>query len=494
MIQSKRVKKTFYSTSIGLIFTAFLIITAHAEDCEDGRLYFRQALALPDKAGDISSFFEKESLYRKAIELCPEFAEAYHNLGDVYQRLGRFAEAIANFSRAAELNSNVPQPCFGLGDTYFKAGNYREAVEWYDRGLKLAPNDALGLERKKLASTLLEEKVIPQDKIVEELGRMTIRSVGEVVKMTFGSDSKLGLIPFDVGKYEIRDDARPQLNELGKALQSPELSQYMFQISGHTDSRGSDALNLELSIKRAMAVKKYLMDEFQIPEARLTVKGYGKHKLIAPGNDEASHAVNRRVEIERIGKNDGNHSSSLPKTRDNAQITLDVGFLYQNHILNRRELIKAEGTTILRTGKDPYQVFFRPYQDCYAYLLQKDSDGKWHRLFPEKDSDYNKNPVKANRDYWVPGFERGFLPEGKAGEESIYILAASWQIDELESSKVLLAEVVVPITGNMHTRGVKHIGKPEGAKGTGKEFEYSNIISQVQGQGGLIQSVSFTHR
>jgi hypothetical protein len=241
-------------------------------------------------------------------------------------------------------------------------------------------------------------------------------------------------------------------------------------------------------------VKKYLTESFRIPGDRLTVNGYGKYNPIALGTDEASHAMNRRVEIKRLDKGGSKNSSAVPEPSDKEKIALDLGFLYRDGKVDRRVIIRSDGSTVLRTGKDPYQIFFRPHQDCYVYLLQKDSDGKWHLLFPGKKPDSKKNPVAGKKDYWVPGFDEGFLLAGNKGEETIYLLASNWKIAGLESSGPLQPEIVVPITRSFQVRGVSHIGTPRVAQVGSRVSNYDEIISQVEGQGGLIRAISFKHQ
>jgi outer membrane protein OmpA-like peptidoglycan-associated protein len=76
-------------------------------------------------------------------------------------------------------------------------------------------------------------------------------------------------------------------------------SEYNLSISGHTDSMGDDAKNMELSGKRADAVKKYLTDKGIQPD-RLTARGYGETVPVADNNTAAGRAKNRRVEFKVI--------------------------------------------------------------------------------------------------------------------------------------------------------------------------------------------------
>ncbi|HVU56074.1 MAG TPA: DUF5723 family protein [Puia sp.] len=67
-------------------------------------------------------------------------------------------------------------------------------------------------------------------------------------------------------------------------------------IQGHTDSEGTDARNAALSVRRAMAVKKYLVSH-GIAEGRLETHGYGAHRPIASNETAEGMAQNRRVEM-----------------------------------------------------------------------------------------------------------------------------------------------------------------------------------------------------
>ena len=67
-------------------------------------------------------------------------------------------------------------------------------------------------------------------------------------------------------------------------------------VSGHTDDIGSDAFNLDLSLNRAGGVADYLITK-GIDPARIKTVGFGKQTPLAKGSDEATRAINRRVEI-----------------------------------------------------------------------------------------------------------------------------------------------------------------------------------------------------
>ena len=66
-------------------------------------------------------------------------------------------------------------------------------------------------------------------------------------------------------------------------------------IEGHTDAKGGDGYNQNLSELRARAVQRYLIEHFGIAESRLMARGFGKTRLLDPAHPE--DGVNRRVQV-----------------------------------------------------------------------------------------------------------------------------------------------------------------------------------------------------
>jgi len=99
---------------------------------------------------------------------------------------------------------------------------------------------------------------------------------------------------FDTNSDRIAPKYYTELNKLGEALTRLPST---VEISGHTDSVGSDQANQLLSERRALSIKRYLEQHFSLPEERLITKGYGESRPIATNNTEAGRRQNRRIEV-----------------------------------------------------------------------------------------------------------------------------------------------------------------------------------------------------
>jgi outer membrane protein OmpA-like peptidoglycan-associated protein len=104
-------------------------------------------------------------------------------------------------------------------------------------------------------------------------------------------------ILFDVDSDRIRPESAATIKMIASGLQSNSGSNFV--IEGHTDSTGDAAHNMDLSQRRAEAVKSVLVSQFGIDGARLSTKGFGATRPVATNNTPQGRAENRRVEFVR---------------------------------------------------------------------------------------------------------------------------------------------------------------------------------------------------
>ncbi len=114
-------------------------------------------------------------------------------------------------------------------------------------------------------------------------------------KIAVGSKIVLNNIFFDFNKASLRENSIAELNRLVKMMEKN--TSLKIQISGHTDSVGSDSYNQDLSERRASSVVKYLIAS-GIEARRLKYKGYGESQPISDNSTEEGRQMNRRTEFE----------------------------------------------------------------------------------------------------------------------------------------------------------------------------------------------------
>jgi len=103
---------------------------------------------------------------------------------------------------------------------------------------------------------------------------------------------------FDFDKSAIRPDASAKLDDLAGKIRGVNLEVVI--VIGHTDSVGNDAYNMKLSVRRAEAVKAYLVGK-GIAANRVYTEGKGERQPIATNKTKEGRQKNRRAEIEIDG-------------------------------------------------------------------------------------------------------------------------------------------------------------------------------------------------
>ncbi|WP_343231011.1 outer membrane protein OmpA [Variovorax sp. WS11] len=112
-------------------------------------------------------------------------------------------------------------------------------------------------------------------------------------KVTFAADAF-----FDFDKSVLKPEGRAKLDDLVSKIRDVNLE--VIIAVGHTDSIGTDGYNQRLSVRRAEAVKAYLVSK-GIERNRVYTEGKGEKQPVADNRTKEGRAKNRRVEIEVVG-------------------------------------------------------------------------------------------------------------------------------------------------------------------------------------------------
>ena len=143
--------------------------------------------------------------------------------------------------------------------------------------------------RKIAAEQAEREKQELRDKLAEQLNKVL-----ETRDSARGLIVNMSDVLFDTGKYTLRPVAREKLAKLSGILLA-HLSLEL-EVEGHTDSVGSEEYNMQLSERRANAVRDYLIHE-GINSSSIAARGFGEDQAIATNDTAAGRQENRRVEM-----------------------------------------------------------------------------------------------------------------------------------------------------------------------------------------------------
>ena len=137
-------------------------------------------------------------------------------------------------------------------------------------------------------------ETVPSSKAGEKNIRIALRPIDEIVE---GELVKLNPILFDFDKHNIKPQAAFELDKLVELMKkNPEM---IIKVEGHTDNRGSDAYNQNLSERRATSTVQYVISK-GIAKDRISGEGFGESRpAVACGANctEAEHQQNRRSDF-----------------------------------------------------------------------------------------------------------------------------------------------------------------------------------------------------
>ncbi|MCR5822522.1 MAG: OmpA family protein [Bacteroidales bacterium] len=168
----------------------------------------------------------------------------------------------------------------------------KRAFKYYVNGTRMAnlPNVARPTRLKLVSISSSEDKdrfFIKNVRIAKGAVPLYDRLASEGKIVTYA-------ITFETGKADLKPESVIEINRVAKLMQ--EHTDLRFEVQGHCDNTGSDAINVPLSQQRAEAIVAALVKQ-GIDKSRLTAVGKGSQNPIAPNTDAEGRAKNRRVEF-----------------------------------------------------------------------------------------------------------------------------------------------------------------------------------------------------
>jgi outer membrane protein OmpA-like peptidoglycan-associated protein len=163
------------------------------------------------------------------------------------------------------------------------------ALQWRLRIGSVLSGPKAGMDRDRLQVVKITHHCSPTPGQMTPLERaLTDQRRAEVFDVYFSFNSA-----------ELREESEPTLREIAELMRKR--ADWRLSIEGHTDNIAGDAFNLELSKRRAAAVKNALVTRYGISTSRLMTNGHGRSQPVDTNDTEEGRARNRRVELIRQG-------------------------------------------------------------------------------------------------------------------------------------------------------------------------------------------------
>lgn len=278
----------------------------------------------------------------------------------------------------------------------------------------------------------------------------------------------LTTIFFDLDSAALRPESYRQLAEVAAALKDLGLDSgkdlvvasdgqpaAKILIEGHTCDLGTEEHNMNLSSKRAVAVRDYLVSQGVRGEL-LETHGWGEGRPVAP-NVDGQRPLNRRVVFVRRVRGEGNRD--LIESSEARRPCLDVRFTALA-VSNNNQTYTDDAIRTLYSG-DQLQLRLEARRGCYAYVLLRNASSRVVCLFPPESAGAGLwlNPGDARE---LPGAAAGgwFTLNDPAGEEILYVIATQKPVESPKRVMDLLVRAGNTLTAEtLEREGGVH--KPE---------------------------------
>jgi outer membrane protein OmpA-like peptidoglycan-associated protein len=187
-----------------------------------------------------------------------------------------------------ELREDADQSAVDLADSRIRIAELEDEIRELDEQLGGVSQERVVLVQRLEAEARIREQFETIENLFEREEARVSREGNNLILRLVG-------LTFESGSANVGAEHRLLLQKVAQAASVFPRSQLV--IEGHTDSYGSDDMNMSLSRQRAEAVSTFLSDEFGIPTFRSSAVGYGETQPIANNETPQGRERNRRIDI-----------------------------------------------------------------------------------------------------------------------------------------------------------------------------------------------------
>ena len=265
---------------------------AYAADCGIAQQYFEKGVS----AGKAENWQQSQNWFKKSVAECNKF-DNWYLLGQSEQKLGNTQAAASAFEDARRYAKEDNQRALAIA-------RYAEVLAF--QGKIAEPLTLLHEARKMhseppawmtdLAISLDKERTEKPLTVAQVTGALHNRSI-KLLKLDTKPNINVN-INFEYNSTDVIPVSVASIDVLAEALGESSFDGKNITIIGHSDARGSNEYNLELSEKRAKYIVQVLEERQPKLAGRLNVVGLGETKPLYDGETEDIFLLNRRIEVQ----------------------------------------------------------------------------------------------------------------------------------------------------------------------------------------------------
>jgi outer membrane protein OmpA-like peptidoglycan-associated protein len=293
------IKRNTFGLAASLLFAAGLIgcgAAATPRELIDARRAYGQAQESPAASLEPTQLYEARKALNRAESAYNEDEESpeVRHLAYIAQRKAQRAQALGGIAYSARQLAQAQRDVIAAqAALQSKKADQLSAELAKTRGELESGKRELQTGREQLAVERTA-RVQAEQRAKEAMSKLAeVASVREVPQR--GTVITLsGSVLFATGQSTLLPIAQEKLNQVATALR--EQTDQSITIEGYTDNVGADDKNQELSLRRAQAVRDYLVAQ-GVPAERVQAVGRGEGSPVAPNSTPEGRANNRRVEI-----------------------------------------------------------------------------------------------------------------------------------------------------------------------------------------------------
>ncbi len=241
-----------------------------------------------DKNGTIvtiNGIFKDKKMLDKSVEKLKMFNDDV-KIGDI-----KFDEKIHKTDKLSDVVDNLAY--------YFSNDLEDGRLDFSNNVLELSGSTISEKAKEDFLSMLKRFKGLNVDVKSSELKLLEPKTPKQIVKKDLFELMYFKNIEFETGSDVIKEQSHEILDKIVDELN--QFNGVSLVIEGHTDDVGDDKFNQQLSEKRAMAIKEYLVSK-SIDGARIFTIGYGEYRPALPNTSDENRQKNRRVEFKVKGE------------------------------------------------------------------------------------------------------------------------------------------------------------------------------------------------